>query len=176
MWLIATNPHWSLSYGKWVMAVNEQGEFLSLCFSLFSTMCLHYSWLLFSCMKRYWRDFLVVQWLRLCALNGEGLGSIPGQGTRPVHAATKTCFMLQWGWQTSLATTKTVNPTYKTKSNKLWRLQDFFTFCQQTWPLGWKAVNNINTVLILLHVIIHMPRNISGLDCRAPPWSHGRAL
>ena len=25
---------------------------------------------------------LVVQWLRLCAANGEGTGSIPGQGTR----------------------------------------------------------------------------------------------
>ena len=27
----------------------------------------------------YW-DFLVVQWLRLCTVNAEGAGSIPGQG------------------------------------------------------------------------------------------------
>ncbi|TEA37365.1 hypothetical protein DBR06_SOUSAS1910057, partial [Sousa chinensis] len=47
---------------------------------------------------------LVVQWLRLCAPNAGGLGSIPGQGTRSFmpqlrvhmlqlnipHAATKT--------------------------------------------------------------------------------------
>ena len=47
---------------------------------------------------------LVVQWLRLCALNAGGPGSIPGQGTRScmsqlrpcmpqlkiLHAATKT--------------------------------------------------------------------------------------
>ena len=39
---------------------------------------------------------LDVQWLRLRALNAEGLGSIPGQGTRPhmpplkiLHARTK---------------------------------------------------------------------------------------
>ena len=43
------------------------------------------------------RTSLVVQWLRLCALNAEGLGSIPGQGTRACmpqlkvpHAAAKT--------------------------------------------------------------------------------------
>ena len=28
------------------------------------------------------RDFLVAQWLRLCAPDAGGLGSIPGQGTR----------------------------------------------------------------------------------------------
>ena len=43
------------------------------------------------------RTSLVVQWLRLCALNAGGLGLIPGQGTRShmlqlkiLHAATKT--------------------------------------------------------------------------------------
>ena len=42
-------------------------------------------------------DFLVVQWLRLCAPNAGGLGLTPGQGTRShmlqlkeiPHAATK---------------------------------------------------------------------------------------
>ena len=43
---------------------------------------------------------VVVQWLRLCAPNARGLGSIPGQGTRfhmpqlkSLHAATEdqTC-------------------------------------------------------------------------------------
>ena len=42
-------------------------------------------------------DFPGVQWLRLCAPNARGLGSIPGQGTRfhmnattkSSHAATK---------------------------------------------------------------------------------------
>ena len=34
---------------------------------------------------------LVVQWVRLCAPNAGGPGSIPGQGTRShVHAATKS--------------------------------------------------------------------------------------
>ena len=34
---------------------------------------------------------LVVQWLRLCAPNAGGLGSIPGQGTRSyMHAATRS--------------------------------------------------------------------------------------
>ena len=34
---------------------------------------------------------LVVQWLRLHAPNAEGLGSIPGQGTRShMHVATKS--------------------------------------------------------------------------------------
>ena len=32
---------------------------------------------------------LMVQRLRLCAPNAGGLGSIPGQGTRIPHAATK---------------------------------------------------------------------------------------
>ena len=30
---------------------------------------------------------LVVQWLRLCASNSGGTGSIPGQGTKSPHAA-----------------------------------------------------------------------------------------
>ena len=29
------------------------------------------------------RDFLIVQWLRLCAPNAGGPGLIPGHGTRP---------------------------------------------------------------------------------------------
>ncbi|TEA37693.1 hypothetical protein DBR06_SOUSAS9210008, partial [Sousa chinensis] len=34
---------------------------------------------------------LVVQWLRLCAPNAGGPGSIPGQGTRShMHATTKS--------------------------------------------------------------------------------------
>ena len=34
---------------------------------------------------------LVVQWVRLCAPNAGGLGSIPGLGTRShMHATTKT--------------------------------------------------------------------------------------
>ena len=34
---------------------------------------------------------LVAQWIRLCAANAGGLGSIPGQGTRShMHAATKS--------------------------------------------------------------------------------------
>ena len=32
--------------------------------------------------RAVWRTSLLVQWLRLCALNAEGLGSIPGEGTR----------------------------------------------------------------------------------------------
>ena len=31
--------------------------------------------------------FLVVQCLRVCALNAGSLGSIPGQGTRPEHCS-----------------------------------------------------------------------------------------
>ena len=30
-----------------------------------------------------WRDFMVVQWLRFYTPNARGLGSTPGQGTRP---------------------------------------------------------------------------------------------
>ena len=33
-------------------------------------------------LKKAYRDFMVVQWLRLSAPNPGGLGSIPGQGTR----------------------------------------------------------------------------------------------
>ena len=34
---------------------------------------------------------MVAQWLRLCAPNARGLGSIPGQGTRShMHAATQS--------------------------------------------------------------------------------------
>ena len=33
------------------------------------------------------RDFLVVQWLRFCAPAANGMGSIPGQGTRIPYAA-----------------------------------------------------------------------------------------
>ena len=37
------------------------------------------------------RTFLVAQWIRLCASNAGGPGSIPGQGTRShMHAATKS--------------------------------------------------------------------------------------
>ena len=72
---------------------------------------------------------LVVQWLRLCALNAEGPGSILSQGTRShmpqlslhattksLHAATKEFFcmpqlkrscMLRWRSKISSATTKT---------------------------------------------------------------------
>ena len=32
----------------------------------------------------------MVQWLRCLAPNAEGLGSIPGQGTKIPHPATKT--------------------------------------------------------------------------------------
>ena len=32
------------------------------------------------------RTSLVVQWLRLCASNARGTGSIPGQGTKILHA------------------------------------------------------------------------------------------
>ena len=82
MWLIATNPHWSLSYGKWVMAVNEQGEFFLYAFLCFPPC----AYITVGCHFHAWRDIegtsLVVRWLRLCAPNGEGLGSIPGQGTR----------------------------------------------------------------------------------------------
>ena len=41
--------------------------------------------------KNDWnRSSLVVQWVRLCAPNAGGPGSIPGQGTRSrMHAATK---------------------------------------------------------------------------------------
>ena len=34
-------------------------------------------------------DFLVVQWIRICALNTEGLGSIPAWGTKILHTTTK---------------------------------------------------------------------------------------
>ena len=45
---------------------------------------------------------LVAQWLRLCASNAGGPGSIPGQGTRShmhaaiknLHATTKEAFLL----------------------------------------------------------------------------------
>ena len=35
-----------------------------------------------------WRTSLVVQWLRLCASTTGGLGSIPGQGTKILHATS----------------------------------------------------------------------------------------
>ena len=42
-------------------------------------------------LKLYGGTFLVAQWLRLCAPNAGGPGSIPGQGTRShMHAATKS--------------------------------------------------------------------------------------
>ena len=34
---------------------------------------------------------LVLQWLRLCSPNAGGLSSIPGQGSKILHAATKSC-------------------------------------------------------------------------------------
>ena len=37
------------------------------------------------------RTFLVVQWLRLQALNSGGMGSIPGQGTRSHLLQLRTC-------------------------------------------------------------------------------------
>ena len=41
-------------------------------------------------LKAYQGTSLVVQWVRLCAPNAEGLDSIPGRGTRScMHAATK---------------------------------------------------------------------------------------
>ena len=33
------------------------------------------------------RNYPAVQWLRLCALTAENLGSIPGQGTKIPHAS-----------------------------------------------------------------------------------------
>ena len=38
-------------------------------------------------LKCYWGTSVVVQWLRLCAPNAAGTGSIPGWGTRIPHAA-----------------------------------------------------------------------------------------
>ena len=82
VWLIAMNAHWSLSYVEWVMAVNEHGEFYFYTFLYFPP----YAYVTVGCHFHAWRDTegasMVVQWLRLCAPNGEGLGSIPGQGTR----------------------------------------------------------------------------------------------
>ena len=50
-------------------------------------------WLLFPCTwlkeefkEEMWWTSLVVQWLRLCASTTGGLGSIPGQGTKILHA------------------------------------------------------------------------------------------
>ena len=52
---------------------------------------------------------LVAQWLRLCAPNAGGPGSIPGQGTRShVHAATKSSHATT---RSSHATTK--EPMYR---------------------------------------------------------------
>ena len=49
-----------------------------------------YCHILISIHRHLWTS-LVVQWVRLHAPNAEGLGSIPGQGTRtPMHAATKS--------------------------------------------------------------------------------------
>ena len=36
--------------------------------------------------KRFWGTFLEVQWLRLHAPNVGGMGLIPGQGTKILHA------------------------------------------------------------------------------------------
>ena len=35
-------------------------------------------------------DFLVVQWLRLCASTAGGLGSIPGGGAKSLHAQQRS--------------------------------------------------------------------------------------
>ena len=35
---------------------------------------------------------LVAQWLRLCASNADGVGSIPGQGTKTPHATKHQYF------------------------------------------------------------------------------------
>ena len=47
---------------------------------------------------KYWKlgTSLVVQWLRLHAPNGGGLGSIPGRGTRIPHTATKPAHRNYW--------------------------------------------------------------------------------
>ena len=37
--------------------------------------------------KIRYQDFLVIQWLRLCAPNTEDTGLIPGQGTKIPHVA-----------------------------------------------------------------------------------------
>ena len=39
-----------------------------------------------SFLKDIFRTSQVVQWLRLCAPNAEGMGLIPGQGTKIPHA------------------------------------------------------------------------------------------
>ena len=47
-------------------------------------------WMFYSgyCVKNGLKgDFPVVQWLRLCASNAGGAGSIPGQGTKIPHAS-----------------------------------------------------------------------------------------
>ena len=38
------------------------------------------------------RNYPAVQWLRLCALTAEDLGSIPGQGTKIPHASQYSNF------------------------------------------------------------------------------------
>ena len=49
---------------------------------------------------------LVVQWLRLCAPNGEGLGSVPGQGTNSRMLQLRV-HIPQWKAEDLQAITKT---------------------------------------------------------------------
>ena len=55
---------------------------------------------------------LIVQWLRLCAPNAEGLDSIPGQGSRS-HMPQPSVHMLQL--KVPHATTKTQHAKYINK-------------------------------------------------------------
>ena len=50
--------------------------------------------------------FLMIQWLRLCASNAGGLGSIPGQGPRS-HMLQLRAHLLQWRQKIPCAATKT---------------------------------------------------------------------
>ena len=46
--------------------------------------------------KKERETFLVVQWLRLCAFPAEGMGSIPGQGTK-IPCTTQNDQKKKWG-------------------------------------------------------------------------------
>ena len=77
------------------------------------------------------RDFIIVQWLRLCAPKAGGPGLIPSQGTRP-HTPHRRVHIPQRRPGVAKEINKSIKQTKTSHQTKTKQLQAQVTFNQQT--------------------------------------------
>ena len=104
---------------------------------------------------------LVVQWLRLCTINAEGLGSIPGWGTKMPHAV----------WHSQKQTDPQTHPQNKTTTTK--RTHRASYLCDRPvrrikGPHWSSFIQTIASLLPKNFILNSRPHGRAPLLCKAP--------